>query len=242
VQRRNKGLFDAVSNGAVMKAGPCLTALIAPAVLAVSLWCAQSAGASVISNSGFEAEKDGVTPLGLPTVNPEYLMPEDWSWRMQGIMNGHGVHKNNPVIGWSSEGNWSLCVFAAVLKDNPIGHFTGNYVEFYQPVDLTGITSIVFDAMLEQAAYTQSYVAIDSVPVWLRNTPGTYLGEQIDTSMFSGVHEIALGVKVLSDFGPVVDGLTHFDNLIDVPVPEPGTLSLLVLGAGLFVRFRKQPR
>lgn len=213
-------------------------------VSVVVFWGGQAVQASVITNPSFESGQNGPMPLSPFTteLNDRYQMPNDWNWAVQGAMNGHGIHKNDKADGWTdedwlSEQDWALYVFAAVDNDNPQIHDTGDYVEFYQMLNLTGVDWISFDAWLLGGSYTNSYVSIDFNKVWSENTEGIY-SETIITSTLSGVHRIALGVEAFADFGVEVDGLTYFDNLV---IPEPCTLFLLGLGGlGLLAKGRRQ--
>jgi hypothetical protein len=192
-------------------------------VLLVLCFADKSVG--VIVNPGFEFEHDGLMPNGVSTsFTSSWGMPDDWSWSNSGSVNAHGT------TSWSSEGDWSLYVFISSASHSP-----GDYIEFNQSVDLTDVTEIIFDVRLEGGEYSNSYFAIDSEKLWLSNEAGT-LEVTLNTSDFSGVHEIKLGVEVFQSFDSTADGWTYFDNLR--AVPEPGTVFLLSLG-GLFV-FRKR--
>lgn len=216
----------------------------------VVFWCVGTVQASVITNPSFESGEDGLMPSGGTTEGNEgnefYEMPDDWSWRKQGNMNGHSIHQDD-VFGWSSEGDWSLYMFAASSQKDPLDHFPGDYLEFYQLVDLTNIVQIEFDVRLLPHYFTESdssysYVSIGPTEVWSKvwsgEEVGIFPGETIDTSMLSGVHELALGVEVLESFIEG-DGYTYFDNLI--AIPEPLTFSVLCLGSLGLLAKRKRP-
>lgn len=204
-----------------------LTVSMLPVVFIAVVLCAASVQGSVITNPGFESEENGEMPLGMWTDNPYFRMPEDWDWAIYGFMNGHGIHTGHSS-GWSSEGDWSLYMFAAEDTQNPQDHFAGDFLEFHQSVDLTNIVAISFDVWLDSATHTNSYISIDSDKLWTSSEVGIYYGQIIDTSMFSGLCELALGVEVFEDFGPEADGNTYFDNLI--AIPEPSTFLLVCLG------------
>lgn len=226
------------------------TAASIPLVISIVVfWCVGTVQASVITNPGFESGQNGLMPSGKTTQGDEfYEMPDDWSWRKEGNMNGHSTHQND-AFGWSSEGDWSLYMYAASNRDDPLDHFPGNYLEFYQLVDLTNIVRIEFDVLLKPHSYTESdssysYVSIGSTEVWSKLWSGDEAGTfedtvTIDTSMLSGVYELALGVEVLESFIEG-DGYTYFDNLI--AIPEPLTFSVLCLGSLGLLAKRKRPR
>ena len=152
-------------------------------------------------------------------------------------MNGYGqqVRPDYPDSTWSSDGDWSLYLYAALNYVDPVTHAVGDYVEFYQEVDLTGVEQLTFDVKLGGGTYTDSYFAIDGQKLWTDNVAGVDYGVAVDVSGYSGVHELQLGVEVFSAFGNSADGWTHFDNI----TPEPGTSSLLILG-GLSLLRRRQ--
>jgi len=187
------------------------------------------ANASVITNPSFEAEHIGTMPLGQITTNPYYNMPDDWNWDLNGFMNGHGIHQAD-IYGWSSEADWSLYMFAATDSETPPLHAVGEYLEFYQLIDLTGITSISFDVKLDDCSNTFGYVSVDSAKLWNGSVAGTFYDQTIATAAFSGVHKISLGVEVANAFSGA-GGWTYFDNLI--AIPEPATLILLCAGAAI---------
>jgi len=188
--------------------------------------CLTNKGFSEIVNPGFEFEHDDLMPNGFSTsFTTNWGMPDNWLWRNSGGTNAHGT------TSWSSEGDWSLYVFASTAN-----HSTGDYIEFYQSVDLTDVTEILFDVYLEGGTYTNSYVAIGSEKLWIDNEAGTLYDVSLDTSGFSGIYEIKLGVEVFESFGTTADGWTYFDNLR--AVPEPGTMLLLSLGGIFIIRKR----
>ena len=195
--------------------------------------CFANVSTGAIINPSFEFEHDAVMPNGISTsVYPTWGMPNDWSWRNSGSTNAHGIRSDDSV-GWSSHGDWSLYVFASTVES----HSPGDYIEFYQSVDMTGMSELLFDVYLAGGTYTNSYVAIDSQKLWIRNQAGTLFDVNLDVSSLSGVHEIELGVEVFQSFGSSADGRTYFDNVR--LVPEPATLLLFGLG-GLMLRRRRK--
>lgn len=202
-------------------------------VLICIVLCYANPSDATILNPSFEFEHDALMPNGVSTsVNENWGMPDDWPWRNSGNTNAHGIHPTEPEE-WNSHGDWSLYVFASTAGV----HSTGDYIEFYQSVDMTGMTELLFDVYLEGGTYTNSYVAIDSQKLWVRNQNGTLYDVTLDVSNFTGNHEIELGVEVFQSFGDSADGWTYFDNVR--LVPEPATICLLGLGC-LLLRKRKR--
>jgi hypothetical protein len=206
------------------------------------LLCAGPAPAMLI-NGSFESQSNGLMPNGTDTSrHEEWGMPDDWAWRNYGATNAHGIRydyqsPNGKQIGWSSDGDWSLYMFASTAND----HVAGDYIEFYQLVDLSDISLLVFDAFLKGGEYTNSYVAIDDLTLWEENEVGFYR-QGTDVSSFSGLHEIRVGVRVFEAFGDDADGLTYFDNIRAfgrVPVPAPATLLLCMAAFGLLIASRR---
>jgi hypothetical protein len=181
------------------------------AALPVALLAA-SAGAQVqpILNPSFEEVSDGVMPNGANTDLYDWWgMPDHWTWRSQGHCNGHGIRF--PNSGWVTDGDWVLYMFAMVGYQ----HEAGDFVEWYQIVDLTHVDAIYVDALLSTHAHTASYVAIDGQDRWSSGGPGEYHGILVNVASDTGLHELALGVRAVEDFhgGGLADGQTHWDNL-----------------------------
>jgi len=186
-----------------------------------------------ILNGSFESGSDGYMPNGVYTIYPNWKMPDFWDWRNSGATNGHTRLINSPDgPGWSSDGYWSLYMFASTGGS----HLPGDYLEFYQEADLTDMTAITFDAYLKGGLHTNSYIAIDSDKLWVTNIAGEYFEESIDISSYTGIHEIVLGVAVFEAFPSDADGWTFYDNIS--LVPEPATLMFFALG-GLMVRRKR---
>ncbi len=198
-------------------------------LVVIMVLCCTIQSYGIIINHSFEFEHDDIMPNGVSTSVYSYWgMPDAWPWRNSGYTNGHGTSSD-----WSSDGDWALYVFAS----DGGNHYVGDYIEFYQSVDLTGMTELLFDVrLLFDGKYTNSYLSIDSQKLWIRNQKGALYDVSVDISSFSGIREIELGVEVFQPFGSGADGLTYFDNIR--LIPEPSTILLFTLGA-FFLRRKK---
>jgi hypothetical protein len=194
-----------------------------------------------IINPSFEEETDGIMPNGGSTSsNPDWGMPDEWSWRMVGAMNGHGT---KGALSHATDGIWDLELFAVT----DTSHYDGDYLEFYQAVMLTDIKTISFDYYLGTHTHCQAYFSVGSQILWT-GTSGSGTAN-VDVSSIVGLNEIALGVEVLEDYsdGGSADGRTWFDNLDrspDIPTLSEWSLifltMLLVVGGMLFIRNRRR--
>lgn len=185
--------------------------------------------ATVITNPSFENCPIGETPTGL-----NWPMPSGWNWRSVGNVNGMSYEY------WASEGDYSLYLYCQRFKV----HQSGDYLEFFQPVNLTDVDSISFDVRFSSPyRYSVPYVSIDGLRLWSKTSSSSEIlkSETIDVSNLTGVREICFGLEVLKPFSypsyEWADGNTNFDNLR--LIPEPATLSLLVLGGLPLLRKRK---
>jgi len=192
---------------------------------------------AIILNPGFESVYQGTTPGGNFTgAYSTWNMPYDWSWRKQGYMEGFSLSASA-----HTEGAHSLYLFAS----NVASHYTGDFLEYFQHVDLTETQTILFDVSFytAQPEFTTSYVAIGSQKVWVRDNTvydQTLYDVPVDVSSFTGFHELTFGIEVYKDYEVHnSDGHINFDNLRTIEIPEPCTLLTLALGFG-FVRRRRR--
>ncbi len=207
---------------------------LSKALFCIAVCCA-NASAETVLNPSFEFEHDALMPNGASTSGTSWGMPDDWPWRNSGSTNAHGIRSSDKV-GWSSDGDWSLYVFASTAGS----HSAGDYIEFYQSIDMSGITELLFDVKLLGGAHTNSYVAVDSQKLWIHNWAGTHYDVSLDVSSYSGTHEIEVGIEVFEPFGSSADGWTYFDNLR--MIPEPRTIALLSLSGLGWLLKRRQAR
>ena len=164
-----------------------------------------------VTNRSFEDEQDGVMPNGVSTsTNDNWGIPRNWPWRMtaNGHLNGHGVRG---AQAWVTHGEWCLSVFTQANEE----HSAGDFLEFYQTVDLTKVETISFNVKLATHAHTRAYFSVGGDKLWTGNTPGKEYGLMVDVSTYDGEHEIALGVEAVEQFSGVSpgDGRTWFDDL-----------------------------
>ena len=163
-------------------------------------------------NPSFEVETAGYMPTGGWLSGPPYAgMPALWQWRGSGAVNGHGAALiDSPATYWVSDGDWALYLFAYRFDY----HYPGDYLEFYQSIDMTETRAIWFDAYIRQNVYSNvAYVDIDGKRRWRTSSTGERLFQVIDLRELTGVHEIAFGLEVTLEYGLIPDGFTFFDNL-----------------------------
>jgi hypothetical protein len=126
----------------------------------------------------------------------------------------------------------------AVLSSKPDGAFSaGSNAYLKQSVDLSGVSTVQFDAQLTAdynywAPFLEASVYVDSTKKWSKQLLGTYANQSVDVSGMSGKHTIEFRLEA-STAGSVsgVSSSYAIDNVRVNPVPEPLTLTLLVAGS-----------
>ncbi len=210
------------TNGNIATYSGTLPANWQPVDLAFQLYGSPRIPDYVIPNPSFETEWAGEMPAGGWLQGPPSSgMPDFWQYRRSGGMNGLGqvYDDRSPAPYWVSHGDYALYLFAWVWDS----HYPGDFIEFYQTVDLTDVESIWFDAFVKQNDHeSTAYFAVDGDRRWKRDLPVSwkYLNTSVDVRDLTGTHEIALGLEVTQEFGTVADGHTFFDNLRAVGVGD----------------------
>ena len=119
----------------------------------------------------------------------------------------------------------------------------GSNAHLLQPIDLTGASTLSFDAQLASdygwLPFFEADVYVDSTKKWSKQTPGTYANQSIDVSGLSGLHAIEFRLQATSAGAASGNSCSYgFDNvrLNTENLPEPSTLALVVAGSvGLLV-------
>ncbi|MEJ2705677.1 MAG: hypothetical protein P8Z79_24840, partial [Sedimentisphaerales bacterium] len=169
---------------------------------------ATSDGDVTLAGGGGDSELDVI-------INPSFESDGGWyaDWTTLDILVG-GVHKD---LLWASEGDWAGCmIFFADAY-----YHTEDMAVLFQPVDWTGVDTLVFDyASFGFANHLIAGVFVGDTLGWV--TDGTnastspnfidaHYDETIDVSAFKGVQDLALVVQV-ADTGRFDAGIL-WDNL-----------------------------
>jgi hypothetical protein len=194
-------------------------------VVLAMLLCASLCQAK-IANPGFEnAHSYFYVPRGS-------YPPYDW-WP---TVNRPGFALGT-TDGWSSEGVRSARIYGCYNQ----AVAAGDYMSFFQIADLTGISTIVFDAKLAAFPWGlfknfEAALLVQNQVVWSQTEDGFYKDVQVDVSRFSGWCRIELRCQALVTT-PALDASYHalWDNLrtvegqmcIDANIDlDPDTLNL----------------
>lgn len=112
---------------------------------------------------------------------------------------------------WASEGKWS----AGAMFWNEYSYKQGDYGDFYQSVDWTGVNTLVFDYCTLAAGKLKCKVLIGNTEVWSKDGTNSgvavYNDVAIDVSSFTGQQDLKLRVEVKS--GGSFDAAILWDNL-----------------------------
>lgn len=232
-----------VSTSTVSRIGTLvMLAMVGIVLLLASTTKAQNS----ISNPSFEEEHDGTTPNGESTSgNPDWGMPDDWSWTKQGNMNGHGV---KGAQAHATDGEWCLYLFALYGES----HYADDYLEFRQIINLSTIKRISFDYYLGSTfEHCRAYFRVGAQILWTNNVGGSSGTADVDVGNIYGTTNVSLGVQVVEDYedvGPAADGRTWFDNVRvsesrNIPtLTQYGLIILVILvaGSGIWLMIRKR--
>jgi hypothetical protein len=165
--------------------------------------------------------------MGLPW--PRQL-PQNWYHADHPSFNSYCTNT------WSTEGGLSAGLFSRLGK--PVS--AGNYENFYQFVDFTGIGSIVFDVRLVALPagafeHFQASLLVDGATLWSRNASGIYTNQQVNVGKMAGWHRIEMRLSALDTGQFPLAYWTQWDNLRLVEGPktikaevtlDPNTLNL----------------
>ena len=172
--------------------------------------------AAEVLNPSFET-----TYMGTPFPR---TLPQNWYHVDHASFNSHC---NNS---WSTDGIMSVALLSRMNKAvNP-----GDYQNFYQYVDLTGIGAIKFDVRLQALPsgafeHFEAEFLVDGVALWTQNTAGLYLDQQVNVSAMTGYHCIEIrNTAVESGTFAQAAYWTQWDNLrlIERPKVVPATITL----------------
>jgi hypothetical protein len=146
-------------------------------------------------------------PQGSLTVYPEHWLYID-----------QGTFGCNVTGSWASEGNVSAYIYSR-LNNAPA---EGEFRSFYQEdVDLTQVTSIVFDVVLLANGQVpdllfdgyEAALLVNGVVVWSETQDGEYYDMEASVSQFSGPCTIELRNTALANGDDAISCWTLWDNL-----------------------------
>jgi len=198
-------------------------------IILAALLCASLCQAKV-ANPGFENAR---SKYSLP-----YYACYPYSWSRTAARPGFALGTTED---WSSEGVRSARIYGCYNQ----AVIAGDYMSFYQTVDLTGISTIVFDAKLAAFPWGlfknfEAVLLVQDQVVWSQTEDGFYKDVQVDVSGFSGWCRIELRCEalvttprlgasyhVLWDHLRTVEGPAFIKASIDL---DPDTLNLASKG------------
>lgn len=200
------------------------TTTIRAAVVVTTLLCALCQ--AKIANPGFESARSWYSV-------PRYAC-YPFYWSRSTTRPGFAL---GTTEAWNSEGNRSARIYGCYNQ----AVTAGDYMSFYQTVDLTGISSIVFDVKLAAFPWGlfkdfEAALLVEDQVLWSRTDDGSYKDVKVDVSRFSGrcrielrctaqVSTVRLGASyhTLWDNLRTVEGQTFIKANIDL---DPDTLNL----------------
>lgn len=119
--------------------------------------------------------------------NPSFESGGDW------LVSGHGDW-NRHYITTATLG--AMPTAGSSHLELIVDGLDGDYLQYSQSVDLTGVGAIRFDAELyggPNGTYASAgEVRIDGVVKWRQQSPGQYLNQTLDVSSYAGTHTIEL--------------------------------------------------
>jgi PEP-CTERM motif len=128
---------------------------------------------------------------------------------------------------------------------------TGQFASLSQVVDLTGVTSITFDAALDiiymgngnndwSSSSLEAAFLISGVDYWVKNSGGSYLSQKVNTASVVGLQTIEFQLRARSALGGFGSDWFIFDNLSINNIPEPTSALLFGFGALGILGFRSR--
>jgi len=157
-------------------------AVVCLAGLIVLVW--SGVCAADVLNGSFET-----TYNGLPSPR---LLPASWPHIDHLSFNSYCTKM------WSTDGEFSAALFSRLSSVSRSYSFKiGDYQNFMQVVDLTGIGSIVFDARLAALPsgafeHFEASFLVDGVPLWKQTGDGVYTDQKVNVSHLAGWHRIEI--------------------------------------------------
>jgi hypothetical protein len=150
------------------------------------------------------------------------------------------------VFGLPSDGNVSGRIYSPSGEQS---FSVGEYGSVSQAINLTNVSSIVFDAAIGQcanpctlptdpwASFLEAAFLVDGVTKWTKNTTGGELGVVIDVSSLFGMHTIEFQNRIISD--AINDRPSYwfmFDNVRATETSEvPAPPAIILFASGLAV-------
>lgn len=126
-------------------------------------------------------------------------------------------------------------------------YYENGYINLHQSVDLSGVSSLLFDAklsVLDTDAWESDFEAaffVDSVKKWSRQAIGTFMNQSIDVTGLIGNHTIEFRLQANSTGLADYTNRFEFDNVRVTLVPEPsGAVFLCTSVAGLLLYARRR--
>jgi len=183
------------------------------AVLIVVVWSGVSA--AEVFNPSFE--------VTYPVLGRARPVPQNW-WRAD-----HPSFTSYCTDLWSTDGALSAALLTRANKTVN----RGNHQSFYQLVDLTGMSSIVFDVALTASPagafeHFEASFLVDGVPVWSANEEGVYYDQEVSVLGLSDWHFLEMRLTALDAGAFTLTYWTLWDNirLVEAPVAIPAVLDL----------------
>jgi hypothetical protein len=171
---------------------------------------------------------------------------------------------SNDATGWSDNvgtydflgdimtSNWHTDESSGVtLLAQSGGYFySGDNAYLKQTINLTGISSILFDSRLSVhpddswLLFLEAGFYIDGLKKWSSQTPGTYLGRSIDLSGMTGTHTIEFRLQANAEGRGAGTSASwyEFDNVRVTAAPEPSALVLISVGSVALLAYRWRRR